>query len=349
MAGIEDVAKLAGVSTATVSRALSGKNHVSAKAQAKVLAAANELGYTASHSAYTLATGRNRNVGVVMPYLDRWFFSAILEETDSKLIDNGYDLTLYNLSAGSSSGDDEKRKRIFNEFLPRQRVDAVLTVAVRPNASELATLNSLKKPIIGVGGTIPGARTLALDDIKAGRLATEHLISLGHVKIANIGESPFSDREFNQPNLRRLGYLEALEAAGIEAKKIWQVQTDYTIMDAYRVAKQLLGDPHNRPTAVFCNSDEMAFGTIMAAKDLGLRVPQDISIIGIDNHDMSEFFGLTTIDQRVREQGSTAAQMLIDLLDDKAFETRGNVEETIEWPAKLLIRSSTAHVSASTR
>ena len=349
MAGIEDVAKLAGVSTATVSRALSGKNHVSAKAQAKVLAAANELGYTASHSAYTLATGRNRNVGVVMPYLDRWFFSAILEETDSKLIDSGYDLTLYNLSAGGASSDESKRKRVFTQFLPRQRVDAVLTVAVRPNAAELEILNGLKKPIIGVGGTIPGARTLALDDIKAGRLATEHLISLGHVKIANVGESPFSDREFNQPNLRRLGYLEALEAAGIEAKKIWQVQTDYTIMDAYRVAKQLLGDPHNRPTAVFCNSDEMAFGTIMAAKDLGLRVPQDISVIGIDNHDMSEFFGLTTIDQRVREQGKTAAQMLLDLLDDKDFSTRGNVEETIEWPAKLLIRSSTAHVSAATR
>ncbi|MCX8530684.1 MAG: substrate-binding domain-containing protein, partial [Rhodoluna sp.] len=88
---------------------------------------------------------------------------------------------------------------------------------------------------------------------------------------------------------------------------------------------------------------------IMAAKDLGLRVPQDISVIGIDNHSMSEFFGLTTIDQRVREQGKTAAQMLLDLLDDKEFETRGNVEETIEWPAKLLIRSSTAHVSSSTR
>ncbi len=347
MAGIEDVAKLAGVSTATVSRALSGKNHVSAKAHAKVLAAANELGYTASHSAYTLATGRNRNIGVVMPYLDRWFFSAILEETDSKLIDSGYDLTLYNLSGGAAG--DEKRNRVFTEFLPRQRVDAVLTVAVRPSASELTILNNLRKPIIGVGGTIPGARTLALDDIKAGRLATEHLISLGHKKIANVGESPFSDREFNQPNLRRLGYLEALEAAGLEAKKIWQVQTDYTIMDAYRVSKQLLGDPHNRPTAVFCNSDEMAFGTIMAAKDLGLRVPQDISVIGIDNHDMSEFFGLTTIDQRVRQQGKTAAQMLLDLLEDKSFETRGNVEETIEWAANLLIRSSTAHVSAATR
>jgi len=344
MAGIEDVAKLAGVSTATVSRALAGKDHVSAKAKSKVLAAALELGYTASHSAYTLATGRNRNIGVIMPYLDRWFFSAILEETDTKLIDNGYDLTLYNLSVF-----DDKRDKVFNDFLPRQRVDAVLTVAVRPSETELATLNRLKKPIIGVGGAIPGARTLALDDIKAGRLATEHLISLGHTKIANVGESPFSDREFNQPNLRRLGYLEALEDAGLEAKKIWQVSTDYSIMDAYRVAKQLLGDPHNRPTGVFCNSDEMAFGTIMAAKDLGLRVPQDISVVGIDNHDMSEFFGLTTIDQRVREQGSTAAQMLLDLLNDKNFETNGNVEEVIEWPARLLIRSSTAHVSSSTR
>ena len=114
MAGIEDVAKLAGVSTATVSRALSGKNHVSAKAQAKVLAAANELGYTASHSAYTLATGRNRNVGVVMPYLDRWFFSAILEETDSKLIDNGYDLTLYNLSGGQHQRESQQRQHRYH-------------------------------------------------------------------------------------------------------------------------------------------------------------------------------------------------------------------------------------------
>ena len=100
MAGIEDVAKLAGVSTATVSRALSGKDHVSDRARQKVEAAAAELGYVASHSAYTLATGRNRNIGVVMPYVDRWFFSVILESIESTLIEHGYDLTLYNLSGG---------------------------------------------------------------------------------------------------------------------------------------------------------------------------------------------------------------------------------------------------------
>jgi LacI family transcriptional regulator, repressor for deo operon, udp, cdd, tsx, nupC, and nupG len=94
MAGIEDVAKLAGVSTATVSRALSGKDHVSAKARAAVEAAAAELGYVVSHSAYTLATGRNRNIGVVMPQVDRWFFSTILEAAEKDLISNGYDLTL---------------------------------------------------------------------------------------------------------------------------------------------------------------------------------------------------------------------------------------------------------------
>ena len=111
MAGIEDVAKLAGVSTATVSRALSGKDNVSDKARLKVEKAAAELGYVASSSAYTLATGRNRNVGVVMPYIDRWFFGAFLESAESALIDAGYDLTLYNLSGGAA-----QREKIFNDF-----------------------------------------------------------------------------------------------------------------------------------------------------------------------------------------------------------------------------------------
>jgi DNA-binding LacI/PurR family transcriptional regulator len=117
MVGIEEVAALAGVSTATVSRALRGKDHVSAKAQAKVEDAARELGYVASSSAATLATGRTQNIGVVLPYIDRWFFSVILEAIETELIDHGYDLTLYNLSGG-----EKQRKKIFDELLllPRE-------------------------------------------------------------------------------------------------------------------------------------------------------------------------------------------------------------------------------------
>jgi DNA-binding LacI/PurR family transcriptional regulator len=344
MAGIEDVARLAGVSTATVSRALSGKDVVSEKSRAKVEAAALELGYVASHSAYTLATGRNRNIGVVMPYVDRWFFSAALEAIESTLIENGYDLTLYNLSGG-----EEQRSRIFNEFLLRQRVDAVLTVAVHPNEIELEQLNKMKKPIIAIGGQVHGARSLAMNDHDAGKLATEHLLSLGHTRIANISGPAGSDREFNQANKRHAGYLDAMHDAGLEIRKTWLGETDYTSPGAYKIAKQMLGDPKNAPTAIFCNSDEMGFGAIMAARDLGLRVPQDVSVIGIDNHDMSEFFGLTTLDQRVREQGSHATKLLLNLLLDPGLESHVNVEEETDWPVDLIIRSSTARPATGAR
>jgi DNA-binding LacI/PurR family transcriptional regulator len=344
MAGIEDVAKLAGVSTATVSRALSGKDVVSEKSKAKVESAALELGYIASHSAYTLATGRNRNIGVVMPYVDRWFFSASLEAIESALIEHGYDLTLYNLSGGAN-----QRRKIFNEFLLRKRVDAVLTVAVRPNAQELEQLNKMKKPIIAIGGQIEGARSLAMNDHNAGKLATEHLLALGHTRIANISAIDGDDLELHQSKKRREGYLEAMKAAGLETRKSWLGETNYTAAGAHQITKQMLGDPKNAPTAIFCNSDEMAFGAITAAKDLGLRVPEDVSIIGIDNHDMSEFFGMTTIDQRVREQGAEAAKLLLELLSDPTLENHINVEEDVEWPVSLLIRSSTARPSLGAR
>jgi len=344
MAGIEDVAKLAGVSTATVSRALSGKDVVSEKSKAKVEAAALELGYIASHSAYTLATGRNRNVGVVMPYVDRWFFSAALEAIESTLIEHGYDLTLYNMSGGSV-----QRHKIFNDFLLRKRVDAVIALAVHPDADELEQLNKMKKPILAIGGQVDGARSLSMNDFEAGKLATEHLLSLGHTRIANISGSMNSDREFNQADKRKEGYLEAMSDAGLETRKNWLASSDYTAQGAYKLAKQMLGDPKNAPTAIFCNSDEMGFGAMMAARDLGLRVPEDISIIGIDNHDMAELFGMTTIDQRVREQGAEAARLLLEVLSDPTLESHVNVQEDVEWPVNLLIRSSTARPALGAR
>lgn len=344
MAGIEDVAKLAGVSTATVSRALSGKEHVSAKARAKVEAAAAELGYVASHTAYTLATGRTRNIGVVMPYIDRWFFSVLLEAVETTLIEAGYDLTLYNLSGGTA-----QREKIFNDLLLRKRVDGVFTAAVAPSRAELEQLTRMGKPIVGIGGRVEGARTVVMDDTRAARLATEHLISLGHRRIAFIGGVEGSDREFRQQDLRMNGYLEALRSAGLNSKTSWLTFADYTIQNGYHQAKQLLGDPRDAPTAIFCACDEMAFGAIMAAKDLGLRVPEDISVIGIDNHDMSDFFELSTIDQNVRGQGIAAATRLLSLLEGDTREQTVNLTEEVEWPVHLLVRSSTARPAPGSR
>ena len=344
MPGIYEVAKLAGVSIATVSRALSGKDVVTDETRKKVEAAASELGYVASHSAYTLATGKNRNIGVVLPAVDRWFFAKILEAVDSDLTENGYDLTLYNLSAGAS-----QREKIFKDFLLRKRVDAVLAISVHPRPKELEQLNKMKKPIIAIGGQVSGARSLSIDDFYAGQLATQHLIALGHTKIANISGPQNSDLEFNQPDKRREGYQSAMKEAGLSILDSWLGVADYTANGAYRAAKQMLGDPRHAPTAIFCNSDEMGFGAILAAKDLGLRVPQDVSVIGIDNHDMSELFGLTTIDQQVREQGLVAAGMLLEVLGEADSVSEINVQQEVIWPVELLVRDSTARPGAASR
>jgi LacI family transcriptional regulator, repressor for deo operon, udp, cdd, tsx, nupC, and nupG len=341
MIGIVEVAERAGVSTATVSRALNGKAHVSARAREKVLKAAAELGYVASSSAYTLATGRSKNIGVVLPFIDRWFFSAVLEGIVNALVARGYDVTLYNLSGGASH-----RKRVFEDLVLRKRVDGVLTVALKLSEHELKNLTELQKPIVGIGGPIPGARSLTIDDEGAGRLATQHLISLGHTEIGMISGTPATEMDFHQPYLRKTGYHEALLDANLDFHPQWMAEADFTIAGGYHAAKQMLGDPRSAPTAIFCASDEMGFGAIQAARDLGYRVPQDISVIGMDGHPMGMFYGLSSIDQSTTEQGAKGANMIIDILESDDEKQLRNYEQLNIWPIDLIVRSSTARRSA---
>jgi DNA-binding LacI/PurR family transcriptional regulator len=331
--GIHEVAQLAGVSAATVSRALSGRGSVSATTRERVVAAATELGYVVSSSASGLATGRTRNVGVVIPFLNRWFYGAVIEGAESALLEQGYDLTLYNLG-----GSDEERRLVFEHFLLRKRVDAVIAVSLELTEDEVKRLIELDKPIVGVGGPLPGVRTLSLDDVELGRLATEHLLALGHTDIAHIGGDAL-EMDFHLPTNRRHGYEEAMQAAGLQTLDRHFHAADFTMEGGYRAAKQLLGSPSGRPTAIFAASDEMAIGAILAAKDLGMHVPGDVSIIGIDDHELAEFFGLTTIAQFPDMQGRMAVEVLMDELHPGE---RSADELNIDLPYELVVRSSTA-------
>lgn len=334
MAGIEEVARLAGVSTATVSRALSGRGHVSPASKAKVVDAATQLGYVVSSNASSLASGRTRNVGVVIPFLNRWFFSSVLEGAQQALLRRGYDLTLYNLS-----GDGKERVSVFEHFLLRQRVDAVIAVSLELTEREVTRLHDLGKPLVGVGGPIPGVRTLTIDDVAVARLATEHLIGLGHSRIAHIGGQLEFDLDFHLPTNRRLGYEASLRDAGIEVDPRLFAPADFTIKGGYHAAKQLLGVPRDRPTAIFAASDEMAIGSILAARDLGLVVPRDVSIIGIDDHDLADFFGLSTVAQFPRLQGEKAVEILMEQLEPQADAP---APAATPLPYELIVRSSTA-------
>ena len=238
MPGINEVAQLAGVSTATVSRALSGNGHVSDATRQRVHEAALELGYVVSSNASSLATGRTKNVGVVIPFLNRWFFGAVLEGAEQALLGHGYDLTLYNLSGG---GDE--RRSVFEHFLLRKRVDAVIAISLELTADEVSRLHELGKPVVGVGGPLPGVRTLSVDDVAVARLATEHLISLGHTRIGHIGGNPYFEMDFHLPTNRRVGYEAALRDAGIEPDPDLFAGPTSRMQGGYAAAKRLLGLP----------------------------------------------------------------------------------------------------------
>lgn len=333
MAGIRDVAAKAGVSVGTASRALNGTGPVSAAARERVERAAKELRYVASYTATALKSGRSRNIGVILPAIDRWFYGKVVSGIADELIDVGYELALYNTQG------PERREAVLDDYLWRQRLDAVIPVSLQLSAAEITRLLSMDRPVVGVGGPMRGVLTVSIDQTATGALATAHLIGLGHRAIAHITGRSDPERDFHLTDSRRGGFEGEMERAGLRARDDWVLRSDFTLMDSYRQAKVLLSG-RERPTAVFAASDEMAMGVILAARDLGLRVPDALSVVGVDGHEMGEAFGLTTIRQFPERQGARAARRLLTHLVDPPQAAEIDLHEII--PTELVVRSSTA-------
>jgi len=334
MAGIADVAARAGVSKATASRALTGSGYVSEATRQRVRAVADELGYVPSTSAVSLATGRTQNIGVVMPYVNRWFFAEVLEGIQQSLLERGLDLTLYDARPGTAG-----RERIFGDFLARKRFDGLIAVGLEPGDHELEQLTQIGRPIVSVVGTGDESSLIAIDDVYAARRATEHLIGLGHTQIAFLGGG--SDSHWTHVDKQRLsGYDSAMAEAGLSAHRR-HVRSEVSMPAGYRAAVDLLGDARLRPTAIVAVCDEVAVGAIIAARRLGILVPGDLSVVGIDDHEYADMFALTTLQQLPREQGRMAVEMLVERIADPDTPV-----QHIRMHASLIVRASTSAVDA---
>ena len=334
MSGISDVARLAGVSKSTASRALSGSGYVSERTRVKVQAVAASLGYVPSSNAASLVTGRTRNVGVVIPYLHRWFFAEVLEGIQSALLERGLDLTLYDANPGTDS-----RRRIFEDFLARKRFDGLIAVGLEPEDHELERLLMIGRPVVSVVGSYADATVIGIDDDDAARRATSHLTGLGHRRIAFVGGG--SSARWASVDRRRLGgYLAAMSEAGL-VEHTQHVISDVSLPGGYAASVDLLGAARTRPTGIVAVCDEVAIGTIIAARRLGIRVPSDLSVVGIDDHEYAEMFALTTLQQLPREQGRVAVELL-------EAELGGGVDEPrhVELSARLIVRASTGPVDS---
>lgn len=322
------MARLAGLSTATVSRALRGLPNVSAEARAKVLAAARELDYVSSPSASRLASGQTHSIGVVTPYLGRWFFGQVLSGAEEVLRAAGYDVLLYALP------DDASRAGFFARMPLRRRVDGVLVLTLPMEAVEIEQLGALGVPLGSVGVPGPGISCVSIDDAAAARVAVNHLINLGHERIALIGGGPSEPIHFTVPRDRLAGYRGAMADAGLQVPDGYEADGAFTFAGGEAAMAGLLSLSHP-PTAVFAESDEMALGAMRTIRHSGLQCPDDISIVGFDDHELADVMDLTTIAQPVHEQGRIAAQLLLERIGGAEPADR-------HLPTRIVPRASTS-------
>ena len=229
-ASIEDVARLAGVSIATVSRALRGLPDVANATRDRVLEAAAELNYVASPFAARLASGRTATVGVVVPFVNRWFFAEVIDTVETALRQAGFDLLLYNL------GDEAGRERFFDVMPMRKRVDAVLVASIVLSDDEISALASLGCPVGLLGLQREGFLSTRIDDVGSARRTRWHLTELGHRRIALIGGDTDDPMRFTPPLHRADGYREALQAVGVEPDPALEVLGYFTIAGGERPA-----------------------------------------------------------------------------------------------------------------
>jgi DNA-binding LacI/PurR family transcriptional regulator len=328
---IKEVAGMAGVSPSSVSRSLRGVGGVSTSTTERIREAAEQLGYSVSPAAYRLATGRTGTVAVVMPYLTRWFFAELLGGVEQVVREAGLDLLLYHV------GDAEMRQGYFSSGLLRKRVDGVLLVTLALTEPEIVALRALDVPVCMVGAHVEGFSSIRVDDVGSACTAVQHLINLGHERIAIISGDPNEPEHFTAELQRRAGYRNALKAAGIPVDPELEAHGSFTIEGGEEATVQLLGR-RTLPTAIYAECDEMAVGALRALRRVGLRVPTDVSVIGFDDHPMAPYFDLTTIAQDVSDQGRQIAQHMVD-----AVIRPGEVGPVkLHAPTRLVMRGTTA-------
>ncbi len=330
-ATIEDVAAAAAVSVATVSRALRGLPNVAASTRQRVEQAAAQLNYRADPAASRLATGRSRALAAVVPFINNWYFSEVMAGVEAVAGEAGYDTVI--VSLGNEIG---RRRTIDDTGALHRRVDGLILVDMAVSDEEVAAIDRHGLVLISIGPELRDTPSTGIDDIEVGRLATQHLIDLGHRRIGIIGDRTDSVFWFVVPRLRHEGYVQACESAGIPIDPRLFVEGSFTVHGGADAFGELmaLDDP---PTAVFAIGDIMAFGALQRAHELGLDVPGDVSIIGVDDQPVAEVLGLTTVHQDVAEHGARAARWLVERLAGLEAPT-----ERVNGPIELVARRTTA-------
>ncbi|MEM6328424.1 MAG: LacI family DNA-binding transcriptional regulator [Bacteroidota bacterium] len=337
---IYDVASRAGVAISTVSRVLNNSSEVADATRTRVLETIEELNYRPQRTAQDLARGGGRMLAVAMPSFTSLFFVEILKGVKDVLKDHGSDLMLCNLGS-------QEPQATLARFLERGAVAGLIVTSLDPDDEIRRSLVKMQAPVVLIGARDEAFDSIWWDDVAGSRRATEHLISLGHLRIGMIAA-----HEWSQAHAPRLqGYREALAASGIEYDESLVVRGDTDkhagfSEEAGAEAMRKLLDLETPPTAVFAASDVQAYGAWSHARSQGLEIPRDLSLMGYDDLKLSHFLGLSSIDQHMHLVGTLAAERLLARMDEVSappVDADDRLDTEIE--TVVIARASTASVA----
>ena len=272
--------------------------------------AAEKLGYRASSVASRLKGGRTGAVAIVVPTATTWYFSQAAEAAEEILADAGLDPVLVSLR-----GQERVQSRIFDDPAGlAQRVDGALMIDIDLTPVQTAALSASGLAVASVGMHDVPWDNVGIDNEAAAKEATNRLLALGHWDIAFLAGEQAGNGTTVATAERRRGFESALAQHNVVVNPDWVIEAGYTVQGGQKAMSEIIQHRGNLPSAVFAGCDEVAFGALMALKEHGLSCPEDISIIGIDDHPMSWILGLTTIAQPVADEAAFAASLLLDRL-----------------------------------
>ena len=328
---IHDVARVAGVSTATVSRALSNPDLLSKETREVVKDAIRETGYRVNHTARNLRKQRTGAVMILVPNLGNPFFSQILAGLSEVLSNKEYSVLIMDTS-------ERRQKGKLLDYFQDAQVDGIVSLDGNLSEEELARIaeGPAGAGIVFACEWVAGAPypSVRSNNLEGARLAVQHLYELGHRDIAHI-----TGPEGNVlTQARRDGMIAERQRLGLSMQDDWVIRGDFSLQSGYAAAAQI-ANMKRRPTAVFCASDQVAFGLVSGLKQAGLSVPNDISVVGFDDIELAEFFdpALTTIRQDRHALGVSAANLLIDRIAQPVKATDATVEHV---NVSLVVRES---------
>lgn len=326
----KDVAERAGVSVATVSYVLNnGPRPVAPETRVKVEEAIAELGYYPNELARSLRLQQSSTIGLILPNIMNPVFAEIAHELESACRQEGFVLLLCN------SDRQHDREEHFIQILRAKQVDGVV---ITPHDDPVALIQPLVQariPVVVLEHDLPGVHCIVMDEQQGGRIATQHLIDLGHQRIALLRRTPSSalSRE------RFIGYRQSLVAAGIafDPRLVLECAAGQTAGAQAMQQLLALAEP---PTAVFTHNDVLAMGALYAIRQAGLRAPDDISVVGYDDISSAAYFSpsLTTVRSPKAELGALAGRTILDLVRHK----NDMPPQTVTLPVELVVRTSTA-------